>query len=132
MEYVPYLAILVAFVFVYLPRQIVGLEMRKLEGGYDNRDPRGQQAKLDGRGRRALAAHQNSFEAFAPFAVGVLAAIQRGGDIQLIAYLSLAFVAARAVYISAYLADKATLRSSAWAIGILATTALMIVAIAGR
>lgn len=62
----------------------------------------------------------------------MLAAIQRGGDIQLIAYLSLAFVAARAVYISAYLADKATLRSSAWAIGILATTALMIVAIAGR
>ena len=131
MDYVPYIAITVAFALVYLPRQVVTFEMRKLEGGYDNTDPRGQQAKLDGLGRRALAAHQNSFEAFAPFAAGVLASIQRGGNVQAAAYMSIVFIAARSVYIYAYLANKATLRSSAWTIGIIATGSLMILAIIG-
>ena len=132
MDYVPYIAILIAFVLVYLPRQVVTFEMRKLEGGYDNRDPRAQQARLEGIGRRALAAHQNSFEAFAPFAAAVLAAIQRGGNVHAAAYMSIVFVVARGVYIWAYLGDKATLRSSAWTIGIIATGSLMILAIIGR
>ncbi len=131
MLYVPYIAIVIAFAFVYLPRLIVGREMKRLAGGYDNRDPRGQQAQLAGLGRRALAAHQNSFEAFAPFAAGVIAAVQRRADLTAIAYLSVAFVVVRATYIGAYLADRATLRSSMWGLGIVATAALMILAIVG-
>jgi uncharacterized MAPEG superfamily protein len=131
MEYVPYIAITAAFALVYLPRLVVSAEMKKLEGGYNNREPRSQQAKLDGIGRRALAAHHNSFEAFAPFAIGVLAAIQRG-HLTATAYISIAFIAARGLYIWAYLADKAMLRSTAWTIGIIATTALMFLAIIGR
>lgn len=131
MHYVPYIAIMVAFALVYLPRQIVGLEMKKLAGGYNNADPRGQQAQLDGLGKRALAAHQNSFEAFAPFAAGVLAAIQRQASVEVVAYVSIAFVVVRSGYIYAYLADRPTFRSTLWGFGIAATATLMGLAIAG-
>src|SRR4051812_7665670 len=111
MIYIPYIAIAAAFALIYLPRMVVGGEVKKLEGGYDNRDPRAQQAKLEGVGRRANAAHHNSFEAFAPFAAGVLAAAQRGVKLEVVAGLAIAFVVARAIYVVAYIADKASLRS---------------------
>lgn len=132
MEYVPYIAIALAFGLIYLPRQVVSREMAKLEGGYDNSEPRSQQQRLDALGRRALAAHHNSIEAFAPFAAGVLAAIQRGGNVHAAGYLSIAFIVARGAYIYAYLADKASLRSGMWTLGIVATSSLMILAIIGR
>jgi uncharacterized MAPEG superfamily protein len=132
MEYVPYIAIALAFGLVYVPRLIVSREMAKLEGGYNNSEPRAQQAKLDGLGRRALGAHQNGFEAFAPFAIGVLASIQRGGNVQAAAYMSILFIVARSAYIYAYLANKPTLRSGMWTLGILATSVLMILAIIGH
>ena len=132
MEYVPYIAIALAFGLVYVPRLIVSREMAKQEGGYDNSEPRAQQAKLDGLGRRALGAHQNGFEAFAPFAIGVLASIQRGGNVQASAYMSILFIVARSAYIYAYLANKPTLRSGMWTLGILATSVLMILAIIGH
>ena len=132
MEYVPYIAILYAYALVYAPRQIAGAEMKKLAGGYNNNDPRGQQAQLEGRGKRAIAAHHNSFEAFAPFAAGVLASVQRGVKLEYIAIACAVFAVARTGYIVAYINDKATLRSSLWTVGILATAALMILAIVGR
>lgn len=131
MLYVPYAAMAAAFLLIHLPRQIVSLEMSKLSGGYDNRDPRGQQAKLEGLGKRALGAHQNGFEAFAPFAAAVLAAIQRGVGADAVAWLSIAFVAARSIYVGAYLADRSTLRSAVWFIGLLLTAALFVLAIIG-
>ena len=131
MRYVPYIAILIAFVQIHLPRQLVSNEMKKLDGGYDNRDPRGQQQKLEGRGKRALGAHHNGFESFAPFAVAILMCAQRGASIDLVAWLAIAFVAVRTVFIAAYIADKSTLRSSMWTLGMLATGALMIAAIVG-
>ena len=131
MRYVPYIAILIAFLQVHLPRQVVSNEMKKLPGGYDNNDPRGQQQKLDGRGRRALGAHMNGFEAFAPFALGVLAAVQRGVRVELVGAIAIAFVAARSIYVGAYIADRASLRSAMWGFGMAATGALMVLAIAG-
>jgi uncharacterized MAPEG superfamily protein len=131
MIHVPYIAIVAAFALIYLPRGVVSAEMKKLEGGYNNNDPRGQQAQLAGLGRRALGAHSNAMEAFAPFAAGVLAAMQRSTKLDLIAWISIAFVAIRSVFLGAYLTDKATLRSSMWALGMLCITALMVIAIIG-
>ena len=131
MDYVPYIAIALALGLVHVPRLVVGREMKKLEGGYNNRDPRAQQAQLDGLGRRALAAHHNGFEAFAPFAIGVLGAIQRGANVHAIAYLSAGFVIVRALYVYAYLEDKPRLRSKLWGMGIGVTGVLMILAIVG-
>ena len=131
MIYVPYLAILAAFLLIYVPRQVVSVEMKKLEGGYNNNDPRAQQAKLEGLGRRAHGAHMNGFEAFAPFAVAVLAAMQRSPRLTVIGALCIGFVAVRTVYVAAYLADKANLRSGMWALGMLAITVLMVLAVIG-
>jgi uncharacterized MAPEG superfamily protein len=131
MIYVPYIAIVAAFALIYLPRIVVSLEMKKLEGGYNNNDPRGQQAQLAGLGRRALAAHHNAFEAFAPFSIGVLAALQRSNKLNAIAWTSIAFVVIRSVFFGAYLKDAATLCSSMWGLGMLCITALMVIAIIG-
>lgn len=131
MIYVPYCAILAAFLLIYVPRQVVSGEMKKQEGGYNNNDPRAQQARLEGLGRRAMGAHQNAFEAFAPFAAGVLAALQRSPQRTAIVAICVAFVVVRTVYMIAYLADKATLRSGMWGLGMLAITALMVLAIVG-
>jgi uncharacterized MAPEG superfamily protein len=131
MLHVPYIAIIAAFALIYLPRQIVTLEMRKQAGGYDNNDPRGQQARLDGLGRRALAAHHNGFEAFAPFAAAVLVAMQRGVKVDTVAYLAIAFVIVRTLYMVFYLADRPSLRSGMWALGMGAITALMVLAAIG-
>lgn len=130
MERVPYVAILVAYVLVFVPRFVVGREMAR-QGKYNNHEPRLQQATLEGIGRRAVAAHQNGFEAFAPFAAAVLGAVIRGANLDLVAYLSIGFCVARAGYVWAYLADKAAIRSLLWGLGITATGILMVLAIKG-
>jgi uncharacterized MAPEG superfamily protein len=130
-DYVPYAALLVAFALIYVPRFVVGREMAKQAGGYDNKDPRGAQAKLEGLGRRALGAHNNGFEAFAPFAAGVLAACQRTPHRDWIAYLCLLFVAVRTLYVVFYLKNIDKARSGMWTLGILATAGLMLLAILG-
>lgn len=134
MHYIPYLAILAAYALIYVPRiGVVGRAMHTQPGGYDNSDPRAQQARLEGAPKRALAAHQNAIEAFAPFAAGVLAAAQRvsPGRVDLIAYVCIAFVVVRSVYLWAYIANKPDLRSAMWSIGVAATAALMVFAILG-
>jgi uncharacterized MAPEG superfamily protein len=131
MEYLPYIAIAAAFALIYLPRMVVSREMKKLAGGYDNTQPRHQQAQLDGLGRRALGAHLNGFEAFAPFAAGVLAAVQRGAKLELVAGVASAFVVARAAYVFLYLGDRPGLRSTVWGLGMACTSGLMVLAIAG-
>lgn len=132
MLYVPYGSILIALLLIHVPRYIVGAEMKKLAGGYDNSDPRGQQAKLEGRGRRALAAHQNGFEAFAPFAIALLVAAGASSHFQLVCYLGIAFCVFRTIYIFAYLGDNASLRSGMWTMGVLMIAALFVLAIIGR
>lgn len=131
MQYVPYIAIAWAYALIYLPRQVVGAEMKKQAGGYNNNDPRAQQATLEGRGRRALAAHNNSIEAFAPFGVAIVAAIQRTARLELVVACALAFALVRTIYVLAYIADKANLRSGMWSLGIAATGVLMVAAIVG-
>ncbi len=120
---VPFACVAVAFAFIFLAKIPVGIAQQRA-GGYDNRNPRDQQAKLEGWGRRALAAHQNAFEAFGPFAASVFVAHLGGADPKLTTPLALTFVAARLVYHVLYLADFATLRSTIWSVGLLATTGL--------
>lgn len=130
MDRIPYIAIACALALVYIPRAIVGSEMKKLAGGYDNNDPRGQQAQLTGRGKRALGAHQNGFEAFAPFSVAVLLCLGRV-NLALLDGLAIAFVVCRALYVVFYVGDQATPRSAMWTLGQLAIGALLVSAIIG-
>jgi len=125
---IPFYCTLLSFLLIMFPRAFVTRAMADL-GGYDNRNPRDQQAKLTGLGRRAHAAHLNSFEAFAPFAAAVLVCHAAHGNERWAAILAVAFVIARLLYIAAYLGDKSTLRSTVWTIGYVCTAGLFILPI---
>ena len=122
---VPYLCILAAYALVYLPR-FVFVTPAMVKQGYDNAEPREQQKTVGGVARRALAAHQNGFETFAPFVAGVLMAQAAGAPVETITQWSLAFVASRVVYIAAYVLGWHALRRVAWGVSAAATVMLMV------
>jgi len=95
---------------------------------YNNRLPRAWIAKQEGnyRVQRANAAHLNAFEAFAPFAAGVVLAQLAGVDHGRIALLAVAFVAARVLHGIFYLADVPLMRSLVWAAGFACMVALLV------
>lgn len=94
--------------------------------GYDNRNPRGWVVEQSHpRVQRGNAAHLNAFEAFAPFAAGVLMAQAAGLDPFRITVLALVFLAARILHGVFYLADMHMLRSLSWLIGIVCVALLM-------
>lgn len=117
--------LLLTVLLPYFARIPVLKAMQEL-GGYDNHQPRVQQAKLAGFGARANAAHYNSFEALqvylAAFAASVAAGVMDPTQ-QLLAWV---FVVARVLFIVCYLLDKAMLRSMVWTVAIAAALAMMV------
>ena len=97
---------------------------------YDNRDPRGWLARqTNPRVHRANAAQLNAFEAFAPFAAGVLMAQFAGVPEAHVAGLALAFVVFRLLHGVVYtLGMKHSLRSLLWFGGLACVVALMVLA----
>lgn len=114
--------VFVAFLMPYI------LVMSAKSGGYDNHNPRPGLANLSGWRARAYSAQLNCFEAFAPFAAGVLFAQSVGVAQLMIDQLALTFVVARILYSLSYLTDKPAIRSLVWVIGWGATIALFIFA----
>ncbi len=92
--------------------------------GYDNHAPRDFLAKLDGARARANWAHQNAFEAFPFFAVGVIVCQLAGVSVGTINALALAFVLLRTLYGICYIRDWATLRSLCWMLALACVIAL--------
>ncbi|MCA9398153.1 MAG: MAPEG family protein [Candidatus Omnitrophica bacterium] len=92
--------------------------------GYDNHSPREFLAKTEGKGRRADYAQQNSYEAFPPFAVGVLAAHQMGVPVDTINMLATTFLGMRLIYCVCYIQNWHIMRSIVWFIGFGITIAL--------
>ncbi|GHF83633.1 MAPEG family protein [Thalassotalea marina] len=95
------------------------------QGGYNNKNPRKQQAELTGAGARALAGHQNAFESLIIFAPAVLLAIATQTTGELVQQLAIAHVIARVVYHILYIANISTLRSIVWIAGISCSIAIM-------
>jgi uncharacterized MAPEG superfamily protein len=97
---------------------IASVRYRKAQfGNSDNNQPREQSAALTGAGARIWAAHQNALEARVIFASAVVVAHLAGADPQLSIIASLLFVACRLLHPIFYVADRATLRSASFAIG---------------
>ena len=117
-------SIAIAWFLIYAPRAFVIIASRQQFGRLDNNHPREQQARLTGWGKRAQAAHENSFEAFAPFAAAVLVAHLGGGDPAWIHLATIVFLASRVIYIACYLANLGTLRSAVWFVGLASTGVL--------
>lgn len=103
----------------------LALAMAREGRGYDNHNPRDQQARLTGWGRRAKAIHDNQIESFPLFAAGVLAAMVSAPGSAAVGLCAAAYVVARVVYMLLYLADQATLRSAVWSVGFIASLALI-------
>ncbi|KTC80495.1 transmembrane protein [Legionella cherrii] len=110
------LCLFIAILLPYLLKMFVAYFMQK-EGRYDNHYPRAQQARLQGMGARAVAAHQNSFESLLVFATAALTAMATkhiGISIQV---LAIVYIISRIIYCFFYLMDKASLRSAVWFVG---------------
>ncbi|RON11328.1 hypothetical protein BK659_00560 [Pseudomonas brassicacearum] len=122
---IPFWCVFISAVLIYVARMPVAKAMKE-QGGYNNHLPRTQQAQLTGFGARALAAHQNSFEAFILFAVGVLMAHTTQTAGWLIDSLAIIFVIARVIYLLCYWADLAWQRSLLWFVGLVCSFLLML------
>ena len=99
------------------PYVTVGLAKAGTSAAYDNAAPRDWAARQEDWRSRAIAAHQNHFEAFAPFAAGVFAATLAGANTAVIDALAASFVALRVLYTVAYVRGAATFRSALWGLG---------------
>jgi uncharacterized MAPEG superfamily protein len=86
--------------------------------GYDNTKPRDSLAGLAGWRARANWAHQNHFEAFAPFAAAVILAELSHANQGRIDMLAGAFIAIRLAYTFAYVSNAASVRSLIWMLGL--------------
>lgn len=115
---IPFICVFIVALLIYAPRLVVIAGQAKMPEGYDNKLPREQQARLPPWARRANAAHQNTLEAFAPFAAAVVIAHLAGADRAWSAYLAISFVVARVVYPALYIANLDKLRSTVWGLGL--------------
>jgi uncharacterized MAPEG superfamily protein len=116
-----------AALMLVLTKIPVAIAMARIDGrGYDNRHPRDQQAALRGWGARALAAHQNMFEAFPLFAAGVLVTQVTQVQGATVDVLAGVFVVARVLYTVLYLINQHALRSLVWIIGFASCLALLL------
>lgn len=109
----------------YLARLPVARAMNQL-GGYDNHLPRAQQARLEGMGARANAAHYNSFEALQLFLAAVLGCVVSGNYDSTMQVLAWLYVGCRVAFILLYLLDYALLRSIVWVVGVGAVFSMIV------
>ncbi|MEO7095499.1 MAG: MAPEG family protein [Polyangiales bacterium] len=128
---IPLACVALAMLLIYLPRFAVMKAQARDPAGFDNKDPREQQARLDREGKRALGAHNNAFEAFAPFAAAVLGCEVRHTNARLTMIFAIVHVGARLIYPWLYIKGVDKARSGVWMIGFAATIALFGLAVIG-
>ncbi|MFI8746882.1 MAPEG family protein [Pseudomonas sp. NPDC077186] len=123
----PFWCVFISALLIFIAKAPVAKAMAEEGGGrYDNRHPRAQQNRLTGFGARALAAHQNSFEAFPLFAAGVLMAHVTQTYGVLVDVLAVTFVVSRVLYLLCYWYDLHWQRSLVWVVGLLCSLLLML------
>jgi uncharacterized MAPEG superfamily protein len=126
---IPLWCLLIA-TFLPFPWTFIAAWLRQRQFGViDNHSPRQQQAQLSGAGARAVAAHQNAWEALAMFTAAVLTAHVNGATTGQAATAAMLFIAARIFHGVFYLADLDKLRSLAFAVGAGAVVWLFVLAV---
>jgi len=97
----------------------VTVDGAKAQPDYDNAAPRDFLVRLEGWRARANWAHQNHFEAFAPFAAAVIMAELAHAAQARIDTLAVIFILLRIAYTFIYIGGVATLRSLVWFGGVI-------------
>lgn len=105
----------------------VATVIAKSDKSFNNADPRAWLARQSGFRQRANAAQANSFEVFPLFAAAVIIAQYLHAPQPRIDMLAFIFIAARVLYLLAYLADQATLRSLCWFAGLASVVGLFVI-----
>lgn len=116
----PLWCLLIVAIIPYLLGFAGGYFRMRQFGSVDNKHPRLQQAKMEGIGARAVAAHQNAWEALGFFTAAVVVlqlANPTAAHGSAAANLSLGFLATRIAHPILYLANLDILRSTAFVIG---------------
>ncbi len=121
---VPFVCVIVGSLLPYVWGIVDDRERRKI-GGRDNRHPRVQAQKLEGRAARALGASQNAFEGFPIFADAILMCAFAGAAGAVVTAVSVVWVVVRFVHGLAYLADKPGLRGPMFGLGAISNLVLM-------
>ncbi len=122
----PFVCILIALLLIHAPRVAYVVALKREGKRYNNKAPRSQQRRAKGLAARALAAHNNGFETFTPFAAGVFVAHLGGADPRQATVLAVSFILCRVFYIVAYLGNADYLRTAVWVLGLLATCGLFV------
>jgi len=125
----PFWCLFLTCLLPYVWGPIAVLERKSQLGVIDNKNPRQQQAKLTGRGARAVGAHKNAFEAIATFGPAVVVAHLAGADPVWSARLAITFLAARVAHGALYLADLDVPRSLSFGVAMACTIGLFVLAI---
>ena len=103
--------LLVAVILPYVWLPVAFGERKKQFGSLDNKQPRAQISKLEGKGARAYGAHQNAFEALAVFAPAVLTAYVAKADPMMSGALAGVWVVCRFLHGVLYVSDIDKARS---------------------
>ena len=85
-------------------------------------------AGLEGKPYRAKCAHDNSWEAFAPFAASVILALHFGVAQNLVDSIAVAFIVFRLLYGYFYIIDKHLLRSATYFLALACSITLFMMA----
>lgn len=91
---------------------------------FDNHNPRQWLSEQTGSRARAVAAEKNTHESFPFFAAAVIIAHLTVGSHSLIDTLAIVYIAARVLFLVAYIQDWASFRTFVWLIGLLSTVAI--------
>ncbi|WCL51149.1 MAPEG family protein [Leptospira sp. GIMC2001] len=121
-----FIFIAIAFCFTYATKIPVAIAMRNLDKFYDNSDPRSQQSRLTGWGKRALNNHLNSMEIFPAFGISVIISMLGKTPIDVFNLLAIAFLISRLFYSIFYIMDLPRIRSITWFFGFLCILGLMV------
>lgn len=92
----------------------------------DNKYPREDYEELPPAKRRAYAAHQNAYENFPFFAAAVIVALSLGAAPGTVNLLAVLFILVRIAHALLYIANKSTLRSAVYAVGLLINIAIFV------
>ncbi|MEZ4226058.1 MAG: MAPEG family protein [Polyangiaceae bacterium] len=127
---IPFWCLAIGILLPYFWAPLSLPERKQRFGRADFHLPRVQAAALEGTGARAMGAHMNAFEALSVFGVSVVVAHLAGADPRWSAVLSVGWVVARLVHGIMYVTDRPSLRTPAFAMGMLCSVGLLGLAIA--
>lgn len=114
------------FLAMFYPFAFAGLA--KSRGDFDNANPRSWLEGLSGWRQRAHWAQQNHFEAYPPFAAGLIVAHQLGAAQPWVDTLAVVFIVARVLFGLFYVRNRPTLRSVVWTVGFACVVGLFVLA----